>query len=54
MLENNGKLLKVTVWPGDYTKIQHIGKFFYCFNKKWKHLSRNLSLFYKYTSRMFI
>ena len=26
MLENNGKLLKVTVWPADYTKIEHIGK----------------------------
>ena len=26
MLENNGKLLKVTVWLADYTKIECIGK----------------------------
>ena len=26
MLEYNGKLLKVTVWPADYTKIECIDK----------------------------
>lgn len=26
MLENNGKLLKVTVWPQDYDKTERIGK----------------------------
>ena len=39
MMENNGKLLKVAVWPGVYTKIEHIGKSIYCFNKQGSHMA---------------